>query len=56
MNKPTASPAPILKCVASIQEIDAQAWNLLAGDNPFTRHEFLSALEQSCCTTRESGW
>jgi predicted N-acyltransferase len=41
----------------SISAIDAPAWNLLAGDEqPFLRHEFLLALEESGCATRRTGW
>jgi predicted N-acyltransferase len=43
--------------VSSIRQIDAQQWNKLnIGDYPFTRYEFLQALEQSQSTTTESGW
>ncbi len=41
----------------SIAEIDPEQWNSLFGkDYPFTRHEFLLALERSGCTDKESGW
>ncbi len=43
--------------VSSLAEVDAQAWNALAGsDYPFLRHEFLLALEQTGCTTAQTGW
>ncbi len=43
--------------VDSIAEIGKEAWNELVGtDNPFTRYEFLHALEQSGCTTVATGW
>jgi len=46
-----------VKFVESISEIGADTWNALAGtDNPFLRYEFFAALEQTACTTRESGW
>ena len=35
---------------------DATAWNVLAGDYPFLRHEFLSALEASGCVAPATGW
>jgi predicted N-acyltransferase len=42
---------------ASIQALPAQDWNALgAAANPFTRHEFLSALERTQCVGRSSGW
>jgi predicted N-acyltransferase len=41
----------------SIEELEAAEWNALgAADNPFTRHEFLAALEHSRCIGRGSGW
>jgi len=41
----------------SIAEIDAQSWNALAGSaQPFLRHEFLLALEESGCTAPRTGW
>jgi predicted N-acyltransferase len=41
----------------SISEIDAASWNALAGsEQPFVRHEFLSALEQSGCAVPRTGW
>lgn len=46
-----------VKFVDSIAEIGAQAWNELTGiDNPFTRYEFLYALEKTGCTTEATGW
>lgn len=41
----------------TIADIDPKLWNSLFGeDYPFTRHEFLLALEQSACTDKDSGW
>ena len=41
----------------SLRLVDRDQWNALSGvDYPFLRHEFLSALESSGCTTAESGW
>ena len=41
----------------AVADIDAATWNLLAGSTqPFLRHEFLSALEESGCVGRRSGW
>jgi hypothetical protein len=43
--------------VDSIEAIGADKWNAITGvDNPFTRYEFLHALERSGCTTKQSGW
>ncbi len=39
-----------------IDALDASLWHAFFGSNPFTSHAFLSALEQSCCVTKASGW
>jgi hypothetical protein len=39
-----------------IAAIDASAWNALAGDYPFLRHEFLNALEETHCASPLTGW
>jgi len=46
------------RVVASVKELAAQQdWNRLdAGDNPFLRHEFLLALEESGCVGAAAGW
>jgi predicted N-acyltransferase len=41
----------------SIAQIDAPRWNALAGAaQPFLRHEFLLALEESGCAAPRTGW
>ena len=41
----------------SIAQIDAATWNSLLRDGqPFLRHEFLLALEQSGCAVPRTGW
>ena len=46
-----------LRFVERIKEIDATAWDACAGsDNPFVRHAFLSALEESGSAVPEAGW
>jgi predicted N-acyltransferase len=40
----------------SILDIDASAWNVIAGDSPFLRHEFLGALERSGCVGAGTTW
>jgi predicted N-acyltransferase len=41
----------------SIAQIDAPSWNsLLREGQPFLRHEFLLALEQSGCAVPRTGW
>ena len=39
-----------------IAEFDAPAWNALAGDYPFLRHEFLNAMEETGCVSPTTGW
>jgi predicted N-acyltransferase len=42
---------------SSLAEIPASEWNSLAGvSHPFTRHEFLSALEKNNCLGQQFGW
>lgn len=46
-----------LEFVDSIASIGEQQWNALTGiENPFSRYEFLWALEKTRCTTKETGW
>ena len=45
-----------VKIIDSLEEVSASEWNALAGDNPFLRHEFLSAMHESGCASKETGW
>ncbi len=46
-----------IRQIPSISNIDAQAWNNLAGITyPFLRHEFLVALEQTAAISHKTGW
>ena len=45
-----------LERLASLNTIEASAWNALAGDSPFLQHEFLMALEHSGCVGAETAW
>jgi predicted N-acyltransferase len=41
----------------SISDVDVQLWNSIASsENPFLRHEFLSALEKSGSVSSATGW
>jgi predicted N-acyltransferase len=43
--------------VEQIDAIDRTAWNAVSGTaNPFTRHEFLAALEHNDCLGEKHGW
>ena len=45
-----------LQVVGSLAGIRAADWNALADANPFTRHEFLSALIETGCAAARTGW
>jgi uncharacterized protein len=46
-----------MRVLSSIAQIDAAGWNSLIGDGqPFLRHEFLLALEESGCASPRTGW
>ncbi len=40
----------------SLDAFDRRQWNALAGDQPFVRHEFLSALHETGCAAPDTGW
>jgi len=40
----------------SLANVDPAQWNALAGDQPFVRHEFLSALIETGCASARTGW
>ncbi len=42
--------------LASLERVDAAAWNALAGGDPFLRHEFLVALERSGSVGKRTAW
>jgi predicted N-acyltransferase len=45
------------RVIHRIDDIPATDWNALAGtDHPFTRHEFLAALERHDCVGERFGW
>ena len=45
-----------VKIAASIHEVEPASWNALAGDNPFVRHAWLSALEDSGSVGPGTSW
>lgn len=56
MPQPDLPPLTITTC-DSIEDIGLEQWQALAGTgNPFLRYEFFAALEQSGCTSAETGW
>jgi predicted N-acyltransferase len=45
------------RAVERIDQVEPAAWNELAGaEQPFLRHEFLSALEHQSCVGGDTGW
>ena len=42
--------------VDTLEGVTAHDWNRLAGDNPFVRHAFLSALKDTRCAIARTGW
>jgi len=45
-----------IEVVESLAGVDPGEWNALAGPQPFVRHEFFSALIETGCASRRSGW
>jgi predicted N-acyltransferase len=45
-----------LQVAESLAGVDPEEWNALAGAQPFVRHQFLSALLDTGCASRRSGW
>jgi len=46
-----------IQFVKSIEEIGQKRWcSVVGAKNPFTRYEFLHGLEQTECTSEQSGW
>ena len=45
-----------LEVLKRFDDIEPAEWNALAGEFPFLRHEFLSALQRNGCVGREYGW
>lgn len=45
-----------IRTLGQIADIEPAAWNALAGDQPFLRHEFLAALETTGCASAVTGW
>ena len=45
-----------MRIAESLARVDRDAWNALAGPQPFMRHEFLSALIDTGCAAAGRGW
>ncbi|MCC7548986.1 MAG: N-acetyltransferase [Burkholderiales bacterium] len=48
--------APVIRILHAVADAPANQWNALAGDNPFLRHAFLHALENTGCVGAQAGW
>ena len=48
--------SPTLKVIGTLEHIERDAWNALAGQHPFLRHEFLHALHETGCACEQTGW
>ncbi|HEU5482321.1 MAG TPA: GNAT family N-acetyltransferase [Sphingomicrobium sp.] len=46
----------LAKIASSVCALDAQAWDRVAGPNPFVSHTFLTALEESGSVGAGTGW
>ncbi len=42
--------------VDTLEGVSPDDWNRLAGSNPFVRHEFLQALQDTGCAVSRTGW
>jgi predicted N-acyltransferase len=57
MQSPTSSPSLTARVLERIDGVPAAEWDACAGpDNPFLRHAFLKALEDSNSVGRKAGW
>jgi len=45
-----------IRLVERIADLPSAQWDALAGANPFVRHAFLSALQESGCASPATGW
>ena len=45
-----------IRLIHNLAELPATEWDALAGDNPFLRHAYLSALQESGCASPATGW
>jgi uncharacterized protein len=48
--------SPLVRTDVPLSAIDAKVWDALAPGHPFLSHAFLSALHETGCAARETGW
>jgi uncharacterized protein len=52
-----AADALVVEFISSLEAVSQQDWDAVTGqDYPFLRHQFLYGLEQTGCTTAQTGW
>ena len=57
MPSPASAASLTAKVLDRIDQVPAAEWDACAGpDNPFLRHAFLKALEDSNSVGRKAGW
>ena len=47
---------PVIRSDVPFSAIDARVWDELAPGHPFLSHAFFSALHETKCASRETGW
>lgn len=45
-----------LRVASTLSGVAPEAWNRLAGDDPFLQHAFLHALHETGCAAPDTGW
>ena len=53
---PIAMSASTIRVVDTLQDVNPDQWNALAGSDPFLSHAMLAAFESSGCVGADSGW
>jgi uncharacterized protein len=48
--------SPLIRTDVALSAIDAPAWDALAPDQPLLSHAFLTALHETECASRKTGW
>jgi predicted N-acyltransferase len=54
--RPPVAASPLIRDDVPLAGIAAAEWDPLAAGQPFLSHAFLSALHETGCATRETGW
>ena len=55
-SKAATTDEAVIRVVTRIADLDAAAWDALAGESPVIRHAFLQALETTGCVGAPIGW